>query len=1158
MKNTTHLLALLLTLLLPCALRAQQLPQPDLAQLTTTGTITPAAPAVPVVPATESARQRPIENRESKIENPQDEVVHMDVFNVDASKDEGYSAFNTTSGSRINTPLRDTPASIDAFTDQFLADIGATSIEELLTYAGNFEAELGDTSDTMNNEASLLADGQPGLRIRGMTGGVSVNYGESGIPQDLYNIDRAEIASGANSILFGLGPQGGLLTLTTKRANLQRNTLRLQYIIGTWNNPGNPWNFNRAIFNYNVVLIPRAWAFGLNAVWQDGGDNSWRYWQGFHQKRINPVMTIRPWQGTTISLEYEKGRTRAATTSPLNGGDGITAWLAFREQEIAAGNPNPGVMQGFGSDYALPGTPYLNLQTGLTTIVNPANQINSGGSNPYFVFNNNNNTLYDYRQSYQSSPIGAGYTTDTRLPASISSYDYSTTGPYAHRTTNFQRWSLNIQQRLGKFNLEFSYSHNKTNSVAHSPNQLTAVLRADPNKYISSYIWGGPTAVIDNDYAGRLYMENAWMLVHDNQTNNNYRLTAETSLNTRNFGRHRFVALLERAEQDRLANDRKNEILVDQNQIAIYDPTVPNGTYNWIRRRHYLTEGDFRTYYGGAWQPPIEGITIGDHTLHSTYAADAQRSSHVRRNSNTIGLTAQSYWFSGRLVTTLGARIDDHDYRKERNSRIIDAIDPDTGQYLDPRYPTLILRDKSKVLNEWVRDGTWLKTHRNSWTLSTGAVFHATNRLSPFVNYSTNRGPPYTDGRTVLPTSGDIYMPSRGTSTEFGLIPPPSRGTNTEFGLIFDLIGNGKCTLRLTRFITRQLDDASITDNLSSATSSTLGSTNLFNIYDALHFLAITGQTGDSPLYVPGQLPGTGPWPAGTGPGMGPMSSDLYAVIPPSADGQRYPFGAPPIYNAAIVNNRTEGYELVLTANPTRNLTLRLAASYTDRQRTNMFTEIIDFYNANIPVWLAMSRQPNPVTGGPYTVVTSVNSTTGAITATQPLDLYVWQQLYGVGGVRDGLYSRLWNASGVFGNRPFKFNFTTTYTFRQGALRGMKAGGSIIYNGFNWEPDPNSQTYQYSLRPPVDTTDETLQIDPDLFLGKRDRIRGRSFATWNFWLNYRCKVLGGRSNMVIQLNIKNAFARDRVTFGRYNTYGRPTRVYINPPRSIQLTTTFEF
>ena len=1081
-------------------------------QLATTATT-----VVPVVSTTTTPQ--------SALRTPQsnDEVVQMDVFNVDASKDEGYAAFNTTSGSRINTPLKDTPASIDAFTPEFLKDVGAASIEELLTYAGNYEADLGDTGD-MNNESTLMADGQPQIRIRGLTGGVSVNYGESGIPQDLYNISRAEIASGANSILFGMGPQGGLLSLTTKRANLQRNTASLQYVLGTWNNIGNPWKYNRAVFNYNVVLMPRIWAFGLSAVWQDGGDNSWRYWQGFHQKRLNPATTFRPWKNTTVSLEYEKGRNRSATTSNLNGGDGITAWLPFRELDTV----NHGVMQGFGSTYALPSFPYLNLQNGLIVMKAPATQINSGGANPFFVYNNDNNTLYDYRQSYQSTNLGDGYTTDARLPDSISSYDYSTTGPYAFRTADYQRWSVTIQQRLGAFNLEFSYSHNKNTGVAHSPNQLTAVLRADPNKYISPYVWGGPSAVVENDYAGRLYMENAWMLVNDNQTNDNYRLSAETSLNTRNLGRHRFIALLERAEQDRLANDRKNEIFVDQNQVAIYDPTVPNGTNNWIRRRHYVTEGDFTTYYGGSWQPPLDNIVIGDHTLHSTYVADNQNSAHVKRTSNTIGLTAQSYWFGGRLVSTLGGRIDDHRFGKERNSRI---YDPD-----DPR-----ILNKSKVLNEWARNGIWLKNHRSSWTFSTGAVWHPTDSLSPFINYSTNRGPPYTDGRTVLPT-GDI--------------PPPSRGTNAEFGIIYDI--SSKWTIRLTRFLTRQLDDASISDGLTSATSSSLGSTNLFNIYDALHFLTLTTQTGVSPLPpAKGQRPVTAPWPAGTGPDAGPMKAAQYAVLPPSAD--RYPFGSPPIYNAAIVNNETQGYELLITANPTKNLTLRLTASYTERQRTHMFKEIIDYYNANIPIWLALSRAPNPVTGGPYTVVTSVNTTTGAITGTQPLDTYVWGQLYDVGGVRDGLYSRLWNASGVFGNNPYKFNLTTTYTFRQGALKGLKAGGSVIYKSGNYEPDPNSQTYQYSLRPPLmGGDDQTIQVDPDLYLGTRDRILGRSNTTWNFWLSYRCKVLGGRSNMTIQLNIQNVFPTDRVTYGRYNTYGRPTRVYINPPRSIRLTTTFEF
>jgi hypothetical protein len=54
------------------------------------------------------------------------------------------------------------------------------------------------------------------------------------------------------------------------------------------------------------------------------------------------------------------------------------------------------------------------------------------------------------------------------------------------------------------------------------------------------------------------------------------------------------------------------------------------------------------------------------------------------------------------------------------------------------------------------------------------------------------------------------------------------------------------------------------------------------------------------------------------------------------------------------------------------------------------------------------------------------------------------------------------------------------------------------------------------------------------------------------------KPFGGKSTMTLQLNIHNLLNRDIVTVGRVQPDGAVSRVYINPPRSIRFSTTFEF
>src|SRR5215213_8494717 len=50
-------------------------------------------------------------------------VVVLTPFTVDTTKDRGYQAENTLSGSRLNSSLADTPASVSVFTKEFLQDV---------------------------------------------------------------------------------------------------------------------------------------------------------------------------------------------------------------------------------------------------------------------------------------------------------------------------------------------------------------------------------------------------------------------------------------------------------------------------------------------------------------------------------------------------------------------------------------------------------------------------------------------------------------------------------------------------------------------------------------------------------------------------------------------------------------------------------------------------------------------------------------------------------------------------------------------------------------------------------------------------------------------------------------------------------------------------
>jgi outer membrane receptor protein involved in Fe transport len=966
-----------------------------------------------------------------KVDSTDDEIVEMSVFNVTASDDDqGYQALSTTSGSRLKTELKDTAASISAFTQEFLDDVGATTLDEMLAYAGNFESGTDADFDADNN--TLNADNSSQFRIRGMAGGYSMDNTESSLPVDTYNIDRAEVSSGANSILFGMGAQGGTITFSSKRANVRRNLFKITNVIGTWNNIGEAWSYKRTTIDYNIVLIPRKLAFRLLGLYQNNG--SWKYGSWEDTKRFNPVVTIKPFKSTTVNLSFQQGRTQSHPERGANAVDRYTGW-------DDAGRP---VMAGFGAANSVPGT-------------------NQYSSPAYYVYSDDG-VLFNYRNAYRSQDRYTGSTTNL-LPEMESSVDYSSTGPGASRDQKFKSWSVVVEQRFGKFHFELGYFHSQNRGSLLGPKGQHAELLGDPNSLLSppEFINAASTVPNVESHVGQLYMESEWQKNDTSHKNDTFRFTGEYSLRLKKLGRHRIVGMIEYATNERNA-DMRDEIFVDQDQVAINMPGSPNDGANRVRHRHYVTEGDYTTYYTGDGRESPE-FSIGGRTFHRTYAMRKNDNSHTRKSATGYMLALQSYWLKNRLVTAFGARRDDIEFKREGLGRI-----------QDPNDPRII--NKSKVLNEWARSGEWETQPYDPVTFSVGGVYHVTSWLSPFVNHSSNRGTPYLDGRTILPD---------------GHAPKPTSGETMDCGVILSPFRNNKITLRLTYFNSSQENDARFTPNgTNEIDSDLLGSGNLSTIYTALY---------DANLITREQL------------------------------------NAHPHYNAATGSVETKGIEAELNANVTKRLTLRLLFSYSDRNRHSLFSEIFDYYNTQIPIWMDMA-QGNP-----------------------ELIEILRTQLYNVGtaglatnSVRGGLNDILQKQSGTFGARPYKVTLTARYRFDKSMLKGLSLGGSLRYRSGDLQPDPHAKA-QAQTMPPEDCRD--LALDPDYYMGVTP-VTGQYVWFFDPFAAYKRKMFGGKMDMTLRLNVINAFNRYHIAPVRYSVNNIARAIEVNAPRTIRLTCELSF
>ncbi|MEA5451748.1 TonB-dependent siderophore receptor [Leptolyngbya sp. CCNP1308] len=135
----------------------------------------------------------------------EEEVIRI---GVTGEGDEGYAPSNATSATRTDTPLRDTPRTIQIIPEQVLEDQGITRV-----------------TDAVRNVSSVVQDGGFGsttdqLNIRGFfTDGIFVDgfRGDTSGFAETANVERIEVLRGPASVLFGNTQPSGIINLVTKR-----------------------------------------------------------------------------------------------------------------------------------------------------------------------------------------------------------------------------------------------------------------------------------------------------------------------------------------------------------------------------------------------------------------------------------------------------------------------------------------------------------------------------------------------------------------------------------------------------------------------------------------------------------------------------------------------------------------------------------------------------------------------------------------------------------------------------------------------------------------------------------------------------------------------------------------------------------------------------
>jgi outer membrane receptor for ferric coprogen and ferric-rhodotorulic acid len=224
-------------------------------------------------------------------------AVQLSVFEVTAGKDLGYAAASAMTGTRTGEKLADLPNSISVMTQEFLQDIAVNNFLDAVEFATNAE-NLYNDSGTRGAAIGSRSGNQ--ISFRGMA---SIRQLRDGfpwyMPQDIYNTERIEFSRGPGGLAFGDVDVGGIINITTKRANATRQaSAQVRY---------DNWGSQRYSVDVNQPLAETGVSVRLNAIRAE--NESWRQRSGTELRGLAGAMRWEPFKHhrTVIDFTYEHG-----------------------------------------------------------------------------------------------------------------------------------------------------------------------------------------------------------------------------------------------------------------------------------------------------------------------------------------------------------------------------------------------------------------------------------------------------------------------------------------------------------------------------------------------------------------------------------------------------------------------------------------------------------------------------------------------------------------------------------------------------------------------------------------------------------------------------------------------------------------------------------
>lgn len=1107
--------------------------------------------------------------------------------------------------------LEDTAAT--DINEVFLYEINTESADTYTPTVTSFRAGLRDAN------AGFSAANTGGLssyatsnRIRGLASpDASRNYYRSigQIGFDSYNTRSIEINRGPNSLLFGQGSPAGIVNQNTADAYTDVMQTEIQLRIGE------NGTF-RAHANHNHPIIEDVLGVYLAALWDEEGFERQPSYD--EDRRLYAAITYRPTDRINFKANYESYRNEQSRPNTLMPIDAVTPWLnagrpAYDPATRTITMMDTGEVKGpyaFSQQSPFWAGGLIPANSSALT----SETLSDGSSNPFYVpgvyfaggrfitmiddrnnyFSTDTNaggvTLTGQVPAYRENPPAAAERTDAQWALTDRNWLHTDTYPSQRGDiTNWQPPTLNASHRdiydwenhntntpnNGTFDgdtynaeldvkiadwwyVRAGYFNQTAESEEHfTLGQLNANrMFVDPN---INLVDGSP-----NPFFGQPFVEDSQpdTFEHGWDTST-LRLQSAITIDFsgrddifRWLGKHNFIQVASRETFDQ--NSKRLRAMVASGPRAYLpnrDFTTPATNWRWwvrggrVIRQYYMgSEGNPGevTRSSSSFGQPSYGGPTETNVLHYnwnteswenpelTWANYLSEATTFQRESTTDSITLawNASLLDDRLVPTIGFRHDNIE------NRLADAGGLAREDFVSSTDPGVVQLDP--IYSNWKPAQA---EHGNTWTY--GATFDVLrtdkHEVSVFYNESENFNP--RDGVFV-----DFYGNRLGTPG----------GEGKDYGFSFGL-WNNELTARVTWFENSNINDISGRGNAAIDRTARIDSQLMFGWAEMIARMEL----GQQAVFTDDE--------AATG-----VQTDPYELIdsldPAITSRIEQITGLPYDYFetrggniAATENNTAEGIEIGVTWNPSPGWTFRGNLSKQETSFSEVAPEVDAWLEERLPIWLAATSPLTDNSLNEWAIPGGVGGEDRQVSLTNFWGAYGYNFFGQGGGIRledpnnngwvstqayyeivtEGLINsyKAQQGSPVDTQRKWRANFIGRYSFQEGILKGSFIGGgvrwedkvAIGYLGIDSDGDGSLDTPDTG-RPIWD--DENFYFD--------------------VWAGYRTKVLDGRADLLVQLNIRNLTESGDLRPVGADFAGNLHTWRIVDPREIFLTTTLRF